>query len=143
LTACSATFRQHHAISARRISAIRFNKEKSQLQSGNELSIYQSEQRPIFPTEGTIDKDIQQCSAECHVDDYISKTSNLRIFYRTFVRTPGISQLQDVVDNSNPLLLSTGNKDLNQQYNHFVGMRYRSTKIAKGLSHLPFWEAVW
>ncbi len=30
-------------------------------------------------------------------------------FYRARTNAPGISQLQDVVDNSNPLQLSTGN----------------------------------
>jgi hypothetical protein len=40
--------------------------------------------------------------------------SNIRIFYRTSTSPPQISQMQNVVDNTNPLLLTTGNPDLKQ-----------------------------
>lgn len=52
-----------------------------------------------------------------------SKTSNLRIFYRTNTNTPHISQLQNVPDNSNPLQLSTGNPLLTQEYSHNLNTR--------------------
>lgn len=47
-----------------------------------------------------------------------SKTTNLRIFYRASTSSPSISQLQNVIDNSNPLQLRTGNPDLKQNYSH-------------------------
>ena len=46
-----------------------------------------------------------------------SGNSTLRLFYRTSTKIPGITQLQNVVDNSNPSLLSTGNPELKQEYN--------------------------
>jgi hypothetical protein len=39
-----------------------------------------------------------------------------------------------VIDNTNPLILSSGNKDLNQQYSHLLGLRWRYTKPSKGNS---------
>ncbi len=45
-----------------------------------------------------------------------SREKNLRLFYRTSTSTPSINQLQNVIDNSNPLLLRAGNPDLKQQY---------------------------
>ncbi|TAL68648.1 MAG: TonB-dependent receptor [Bacteroidetes bacterium] len=55
-----------------------------------------------------------------------SKTDNLNIFYRTSTNSPSISQLQNVIDVSNPMQLSTGNPALEQQYSHFLMGRYSS-----------------
>ncbi|HYD21116.1 MAG TPA: TonB-dependent receptor [Flavipsychrobacter sp.] len=56
-----------------------------------------------------------------------TQTSNIRVFYRTSTNPPSISQLQDVVDISNPILLRAGNPDLTQDYNHNVSVRFGST----------------
>jgi len=53
---------------------------------------------------------------------------NLRIMYRTNTVSPSITQLQDVIDNSSPLLLKTGNPDLKQDYEHTLIVRYGLTK---------------
>jgi hypothetical protein len=55
-----------------------------------------------------------------------SKATRLRIFYRTSVNTPSISQLQKVVDNSDPLKLTTGNLDLDQSYQHSLTIRFNT-----------------
>jgi hypothetical protein len=53
-----------------------------------------------------------------------SPTQNLNIFYRTSTGLPSVNQLQTVVNNTNPLQLSTGNPDLKQEVRHFVVTRY-------------------
>ncbi len=53
---------------------------------------------------------------------------NLRIFYRTNISPPGITQLQNVVNISNPLQLSMGNPNLRQDYEQTVILRYGLTK---------------
>lgn len=53
---------------------------------------------------------------------------NLRIFYRTNTTAPGITQLQDVLDISNPLLLKTGDPTLKQDYEQTAIFRYGATK---------------
>lgn len=57
-----------------------------------------------------------------------SEGRNLRIVYRTNTSSPTITQLQDIVDISNPLLLKTGNPGLKQDYEHTFIIRYGSTK---------------
>ncbi len=64
--------------------------------------------------------------------------TNLRIFYRTSTTPPTIAQLQSVVDNSNPLLLSTGNPNLRQSFNNNVFIRYGFTDPKKGQSAFIF-----
>jgi hypothetical protein len=62
----------------------------------------------------------------------ISKEKNISIFYRTSTNAPSINQLQNVINNSNPLQLSAGNPDLGQENNHSLSLRYNSTNVEKG-----------
>lgn len=55
-----------------------------------------------------------------------SQDKNLRVFYRSRTASPSITQLQDVIDNSNPLQLTAGNPDLEQSFQHDVFMRFSS-----------------
>ncbi|MCB2206316.1 outer membrane beta-barrel protein [bacterium] len=59
----------------------------------------------------------------------ISRSKNLHFFYRSMTSPPSVDQLQDVLDNSNPLLLSLGNPGLDQSATHFAGMRYSATDL--------------
>ncbi len=60
-----------------------------------------------------------------------SRQKNIRIFYRTSTQEPAISQLQEVIDNTNPLQLTTGNPALLQSFQHTVFLRYSSTNTNK------------
>lgn len=53
-----------------------------------------------------------------------SQNSNLRMHYRTNTQAPSITQLQNVIDNSNSLQLSAGNPNLEQQVNHSFVTHY-------------------
>ncbi len=57
----------------------------------------------------------------------ISKTKNLQCSYNTATHPPSLSQLQNVVNNANPLQLSTGNPNLKQPYQHSLNIRYNAT----------------
>lgn len=57
---------------------------------------------------------------------------NMRVMYRTNTNAPSITQLQSVVDISNPLLMKTGNADLKQSYEHTLVVRYGLTKAKTG-----------
>lgn len=59
---------------------------------------------------------------------------NLRINYRTSNNAPSIDQLQDVINNSNSLQLSTGNPDLKQDFQQNLFARYSSVNTEKASS---------
>ncbi len=59
---------------------------------------------------------------------------NLRAVYRSNNTAPTISQLQNVVNNSNPLQLTTGNPNLRQDWQNNFFARYSSVNIAKSIS---------
>lgn len=61
----------------------------------------------------------------------ISKTENLRMFYRMSTQQASIEQLQDVIDNSNPLQLSIGNSNLEQAIQHHLSFNYSKTDTEK------------
>ncbi len=52
-----------------------------------------------------------------------SKTKNLNINYRTTTRSPSVTQLQNVIDISNPLLVKSGNADLKQTFENNLTVR--------------------
>jgi hypothetical protein len=67
-----------------------------------------------------------------------SNTSNLNIFYRTNVNTPSISQLQTVVDNRDPLSLTTGNRYLGQSYQHAVTLQFNTLDSTRTRSFFTY-----
>ncbi len=67
--------------------------------------------------------------------DYrLTTDARLRVNYRTNTQAPSVTQLQNVLDNSNPLFLTLGNPDLKQSYSHNVQARYTLTKPTKSRS---------
>jgi hypothetical protein len=73
-----------------------------------------------FPKAYSLDKRFNSILPNVMAGYEISRRQNIRFFYRASTAAPSISQLQSVVDNSNPLQLSTGNPDLKQSYNHML-----------------------
>ena len=53
-----------------------------------------------------------------------SKKSNININYQTSTSMPSVFQLQNFINNTNPLLLTTGNPNLQQQYTQNISLRY-------------------
>lgn len=60
----------------------------------------------------------------------LDKKRNFRLFYRSSTQLPAIEQLQNVVNNQNPLSLRIGNPNLRQSESHSLFMRYQFTDPA-------------
>src|SRR5690625_5482224 len=78
---------------------------------------------------------------DAYVQLQLAQRSNIRLSYNTNTRTPSVRQLQDVIDNSNPLRMSTGNPNLNQQFSHNVSLRLRHADPESGSSINAFVSA--
>jgi hypothetical protein len=63
-----------------------------------------------------------------------SRQQNLRLTYRASTNPPSISQLQEVVNNANPLQLTTGNPNLRQESRHNLFLRYSTAVPEKSTS---------
>ncbi len=91
-----------------------------------------------YPEEFKTEKYFDNILPQLQFNQKFSSSSNLRFNYRTSANAPSISQLQTVVNNSNPVLLSTGNANLRQDYTHFAMARFGHTNMAKGTSFFMF-----
>lgn len=71
--------------------------------------------------------------------DYQPKQNiSFRLMYRSSSSAPAISQLQQTIDNSNPLQLYQGNPDLNQVIDHSLSLRYISSNVEKATNWMGY-----
>lgn len=88
----------------------------------------------IFPYATNIDRSFSNILPNLMWRKKLTDKSNIRLMYRSGTNAPSIDQLQDVIDNSNPLFLRTGNPELKQEYSHRLVARYTLTNSLKGQS---------
>ena len=98
---------------------------------------YQSsklESEQVFPNRTNIDRGFRNVLPSMFFRMKLSAKSNIRLFYRTSVDPPSVNQLQNVINITNPLRVSTGNAELDQEYTHRFGGRYTFTNTRLGQS---------
>ena len=91
-----------------------------------------------FPVAFTANKYFFNILPQAMFNYKFDRGTNLRIFYRTSTNTPSITQLQNVINNTNPLLLTTGNPDLKQSFDQTLIMRYGKTNSQKATGLFAF-----
>ncbi|SFV32846.1 TonB-dependent receptor [Thermoflavifilum thermophilum] len=91
-----------------------------------------------FPMNTIIKRNFYNLLGNAMMRYRIGNTRNLRVFFRTSTNAPSISQLQDVVDNSNPLQLTTGNPDLKQETTQSLFVRYSAVNTDKNKMFFAF-----
>jgi len=91
-----------------------------------------------FPLVTNTDRSFDNILPNAMLRFRFSTNSNLRIFYRTNTSVPSINQLQNVVDNSNPLFLSSGNPNLKQETSNIFVSRYSLNNAIKSSSLFVF-----
>jgi hypothetical protein len=98
-----------------------------QLSVGVNFQHARLESERVFPTVTSVDQSFANILPNLMWRKKLSNNVNVRVFYRASTNFPSITQLQDVVNNSNPLIVSKGNPDLKQSYTHFLSGRYTYT----------------
>jgi hypothetical protein len=114
----------------------RFQSEKIQFNAGVSAQRADLRNQQAFPAQYNINRTFDNLLPNAMLRYTFSKRSNLRFMYRTSTNAPAVSQLQDVVNNTNPLQLSTGNSALKQEYQHNIFTRYMSSSVSH--SHTIF-----
>ena len=84
-----------------------------------------------FPTADNTDRTFQNFLPSAVYRYRFSRSKNLNVIYRTRTQAPSVSQLQNVIDNSNPLFISAGNPELDQNFQHTAVVRYTATNAEK------------
>ena len=93
-----------------------------------------------FPLQGSLLRSFSNALPTFMLQHKFSTSSNLRLFYRTSTNAPSISQLQDLVDNSNPVQLRIGNPYLSQEYSHNVNARFVKSDWMAGRTIFGFFN---
>ncbi|MEO8860838.1 MAG: outer membrane beta-barrel protein, partial [Ginsengibacter sp.] len=88
----------------------------------------------VFPQTSHIDNVYSNFLANAFARFKLDSKSNLRIIFRSNVSPPSVTQLQNVINNSNQFFYTTGNPDLQQQYNNSLIVRYNYTNTPKAQS---------
>jgi len=94
--------------------------------------------KQVFPLHSTVNKTFDNILPSLIFNYKFSQKNNLRIMYRTSTNIPSVSQLQNVVDNSNLLLLTTGNPELKQEYSHTLMANYSFANMQKSRNYFLF-----
>jgi hypothetical protein len=88
----------------------------------------------VFPQLSHIDNVYSNFLANAFARFKFDSKSNLRIIFRSSVSPPSVTQLQNVINNSNQFFYTTGNPDLQQQYTNNLIVRYNYTNTPKAQS---------
>jgi hypothetical protein len=86
----------------------------------------------------TIDRTFENLLPVVRFNYDFSSLKHLRLDYETSMQEPGIQQLQPVIDNSDPLNLSSGNPNLLPGYSHLVRLNYTQFDPASGIGFFAF-----
>ncbi len=88
----------------------------------------------VYPQASHIDRVYNNILGNAFARFKFDSKSNLRVIFRSNVTAPSVTQLQNVINNSNQFFYSTGNPDLQQQYNNSLILRYNYTNTPKAKS---------
>lgn len=110
----------------------KYEKLKFQLETEYQLAHMQNDQ--VFPMPFDQSRWFSSVLPSARIDYRINESKRVEISYNTWTREPSIGDLQDVIDNSNPLQLKVGNPRLNQTYNHRTRARMWSNDMETGKS---------
>ncbi len=102
----------------------RTSNEKFTLTTGVDLAYTQLFSQQLFPEQKEVDKPFRNIFPSVFFRYRIGPRQNFRINYTTSNNLPTVSQLQNVIDNSNPLVLTTGNSNLEQEFSHNFRIAY-------------------
>jgi Outer membrane protein beta-barrel family/CarboxypepD_reg-like domain len=97
----------------------KINRDKYSVTVGTALQITQLK-GDFLSQEETINRSYQNWVPSAHFNYDFSNTKHLNIDYETSVQEPSITELQPVINNSDPLNLSLGNPALRPAYQHSV-----------------------
>jgi len=87
-----------------------------------------------FPLFSVVDKSFYNWLPNLMWRRKLSPKASIRLMYRASTNAPTVTQLQEVINNTNPLFLTTGNPGLKQQTSNTLSFRYTYTNTARSRS---------
>lgn len=110
---------------------IRGGNEKMQFNLNTNAQWVNQDASQTYPLQANIERNYFNVLPFAYLKYDFSKQKSIRFFGRAYTNAPSINQLQEVVDNSSPLRLRTGNPELLQSLGYNMSLRYSATNPAK------------
>jgi hypothetical protein len=102
-------------------SGYAYNKEAWSVNVNMDYQNARLDNEAFFPVPGTFIRSFNNLLPSANLNYRNRKTGfSWRVRYRTSTNEPSVAELQNVVNNQNPLNLRVGNPDLGQSYNHNI-----------------------
>lgn len=102
----------------------RYNKNKLNFSVGSDAQQATLKGVQFYPYTARVNQNFSSILPNAQLNYKFDKIKNLRVKYRTSTANPSISQLQNVIDISNPLQLKTGNDSLRQSFENNLNLRF-------------------
>jgi hypothetical protein len=118
--------------------SVNYNKEKYTLNAGVTAQYLTIASIQLYPTNREFEKPYKNLLPSITYQYKFTNSKTLRLVYRTNTNTPNISQLQNVFDNSNPILITAGNPNLRQEYSNTFVTRYGANNAYNSQSFFVF-----
>lgn len=132
-TTLSNTFNSFYHSESGGVS-LRMQGEKWNLMAGVNYQWAQLDNERQFPYQYDLRKTFNSVLPSAMYSYKFNPKKTLRIFYRSNNNAPSVDQLQDVINNSNPLQLSMGNSNLQQDFQNSLNLRYSTVNADKNTS---------
>jgi hypothetical protein len=112
-----------------------FNKKDSiRFQVGLDYQTANQTNDKLFPNRLKTESHFNSLLPNLNFQYNFTKETRIELRYNAKTNTPAIEQLQDFIDNQNPLRITSGNPNLKQEYDHNLVMQFRSVNKASGRS---------
>lgn len=123
-TSLTNNFKRNEAKYAPQLS-FHFNNKSINAWAGVRTEFSQIFLEQDFPTISEVSRDFFNVLPYAGIRFQAGRAFTLSLWYHTRTDLPSTSQLQPLVNNVNPLFISTGNPNLNRTYRHSVGLYLR------------------
>lgn len=100
------------------------NQEKFNFDLGLDFQQSKNQNHRTFPEESLMARSFVSYLPNASLSYRPSRDINTQFQYNTSTNAPSIDQLQDVLDNQNPLNIRAGNPDLKQEYQHRFSLSF-------------------
>lgn len=116
-----------------------YNNEGWNLSANLDYQYAKLDNEAFFPTEGVFVRDFNNFLPSASLSYRNRETGiSYRVRYRTGTDEPSVSQLQNVVNNQNPLNLSVGNPNLGQSFNNNIFANISKVNMEKSRTLFAF-----
>ncbi len=106
--------------------------KKHHLILGSDFELTSLKNEESFPNKNDFDKDYFAFKPYLKYSFKLAKQKRIMLNYSSKTTTPSVQDLQEVIDLSNPLYISTGNSELEQARSHSLMAFYTASNIKKG-----------